>query len=234
MKTMKFSTGILCIAMLLSACSMSNTAKGGLIGGGSGGALGALIGQLAGGGKGAAIGAAIGTAVGAGTGTLIGHKMDKAKKAAEAANAETEVITDENGNAAAVKATFPSGILFSLSSSTLSAQAQSNLKTFVTNLDTDLDLSIYGFTDNTPFKGVSAAQSQEKNKVLSLQRAQTVSNFLKSSGLAASRIREVTGLGETNPVADNSTAAGKEQNRRVEIYIFPSEALIKQAQQQAQ
>lgn len=92
MKGMKFSIGALCAAMLLSGCSMSNTAKGGLIGGGGGGALGALIGQLAGGGKGAAIGAAIGTTLGAGAGVIIGNKMDKAKKAAEAANAKAEII----------------------------------------------------------------------------------------------------------------------------------------------
>lgn len=89
---------------------MSNTAKGGLIGGGGGGALGALIGQLAGGGKGAAIGAAIGTTLGAGAGVIIGNKMDKAKKAAEAANAKAEIIEGNDG-ISYVKATFPSGIL---------------------------------------------------------------------------------------------------------------------------
>ena len=88
MKRMKLSVCALSVAMLLSSCGgMTNTAKGGLIGGTSGGALGALVGQLIGKGKGAAIGAAVGTAVGAGAGVLIGHKMDKAKKAAEAANA---------------------------------------------------------------------------------------------------------------------------------------------------
>ena len=80
MKGMKFSIGALCAAMLLSGCSMSNTAKGGLIGGGGGGALGALIGQLAGGGKGAAIGAAIGTTLGAGAGVILATKWIKRRK----------------------------------------------------------------------------------------------------------------------------------------------------------
>ena len=62
---------------------MNNTTKGGLIGGGGGAALGAIIGGIAGHGKGAAIGAAVGAAVGTGAGVLIGKKMDKA--AAEAA-----------------------------------------------------------------------------------------------------------------------------------------------------
>ena len=231
MKAMKMTVGALCAAMLLSGCSMSNTAKGGLIGGGGGGALGALIGQLAGGGKGAAIGAAIGTAVGAGAGTLIGNKMDKAKKAAEAANAKAEIITDNEGNAVATKATFASGILFPTSGFTLSAAAQNDLRTFAANLDADLDISVYGFTDNTPFKTKTAEQSKEENLKLSQKRAQAVKDFLSVNGFSAARFKEVSGFGESNPVGDNSTAAGKELNRRVEVYIFPSEALIKQAQQ---
>ena len=84
--------------MLLCSCGgMTNTAKGGLIGGASGGALGALVGQLIGKGKGAAIGAAVGTTVGAGAGVLIGHKMDKAKKAAEAAKAKAEILQGTDG-----------------------------------------------------------------------------------------------------------------------------------------
>ena len=95
---MKLSVCALSVAMLLSSCGgMTNTAKGGLIGGTSGGALGALVGQLIGKGKGAAIGAAVGTAVGAGAGVLIGNKMDKAKKAAEAANAKAEILQGTDG-----------------------------------------------------------------------------------------------------------------------------------------
>ena len=85
MKANKVIVCALSAILLLSSCGMSNTAKGGLIGGGGGGALGALIGGLIGNGKGAAIGAGVGAAVGAGAGILIGNKMDKAKKAAEAA-----------------------------------------------------------------------------------------------------------------------------------------------------
>ena len=97
MKKMKFSVCAVSVAMLLSSCGMSNTAKGGIIGGVGGAGLGALVGQLVGGGKGAAIGGAVGAAVGTGAGVLIGNKMDKAKKAAELANAEAEVLTDQNG-----------------------------------------------------------------------------------------------------------------------------------------
>lgn len=211
---------------------MSNTAKGGLIGGGGGGALGALIGQLAGGGKGAAIGAAIGTTLGAGAGVLIGNKMDKAKKAAEAANAQAEILTDSQG-LQYVKATFDSGLMFESSKSVLSPAAKKDLATFATSLDTNYDLCIAGYTDNAPWRGVTAEQSIQKNLVLSKDRANAVSSFLLANGVTTAQMREVVGYGEDNPIASNATAAGKQQNRRVEIYILPSKKLIEEANKQA-
>ena len=231
MKGLKFSAVALSAAMLFSGCSMSNTAKGGLIGGGGGGALGALIGQLAGGGKGAAIGAAIGTAVGAGAGVLIGNKMDKAKKAAEAANAEAEIITDAQGTQY-VKATFASGLLFVTGNSNLSYTASQDIDKFILNLkneDTTYDIIINGYTDNQGWRNSSAEQSKSKNKDLSLKRASAVQAQIIKSGYPASRIISVNGYGEENPVASNETVAGQEQNRRVEVFILPSKDMIEAA-----
>ena len=235
MKKMKFSVCAVSVAMLLSSCGMSNTAKGGIIGGVGGAGLGALVGQLVGGGKGAAIGGAVGAAVGTGAGVLIGNKMDKAKKAAELANAEAEVLTDQNGTQY-VKATFDSGLLFNTGSATLSAQAQASIKKFVTNLvaeDNTFELAICGFTDNAGWKGCTAEQSKAKNLDLSQKRAESVKNQIVVSGYPASRLVSVQGFGEENPVADNSTAAGKQQNRRVEVYILPSKDMINAANAQA-
>ena len=81
MKGLKLMVCALCAIFLVSSCDMTNKAKGGMIGGAGGGALGALVGGLIGGGKGAAIGTAVGGVVGGGAGVLIGNKMDKAKKA---------------------------------------------------------------------------------------------------------------------------------------------------------
>ena len=236
MKKMKFSVCAVSVAMLLSSCGMSNTAKGGIIGGVGGAGLGALVGQLVGGGKGAAIGGAVGAAVGTGAGVLIGNKMDKAKKAAELANAEAEVLTDQNGTQY-VKATFDSGLLFNTGSATLSAQAQASIKKFVTNLvaeDNTFELAICGFTDNAGWKGCTAAQSKAKNLDLSQKRAESVKSQIVFSGYPASRLVSVQGFGEENPVADNSTAAGKQQNRRVEVYILPSKDMINAANAQAE
>ena len=112
MKKMNSMAILLSACLVFSGCGMTNTAKGGMIGAGSGAALGALIGGIAGHGKGAAIGAAVGAAVGTGAGVLIGKKMDKAAAQAEQIEgAQVEQVTDNNG-LQAVKVTFDSGILF--------------------------------------------------------------------------------------------------------------------------
>ncbi|MGN0087371.1 MAG: OmpA family protein [Alloprevotella sp.] len=231
MKKMKFTALLMSAALLLSSCgSTSNTAKGGIIGGASGAAIGALVGQLIGKGKGAAIGAGVGAAVGAGAGVLIGNKMDKAKKEAEKIQgAQAELLTDGQG-VSYVKVTFDSGILFSSGKAALTATAQQSLAQFAQNvLTSDMDLAIVGFSDNDPWKGCTAEQSQQKNKELSLQRAQSVSTYLQQKGATASQIKYVEGLGEEKPVADNSTAEGKKKNRRVEAYIIPSQEMIQSA-----
>ena len=232
MKSLKSIAVALCAAVVLVGCGMSNTTKGGLIGAGGGAALGAVIGALAGN---TVVGAAIGTAVGTGAGVIIGHKMDKAKKEAEAVkNAQVESVTDANG-LDAVKVTFDSGILFTTGSATLSSTAKSSLFQFANVLkgNADCDVAVQGYTDNAGWKNSTAAQSQQKNLELSQQRAQAVTSYLLSLGVANSQIRSTMGYGEENPVADNSTAAGKAQNRRVEVYMYASQKMINEAQQQA-
>ena len=226
MNKMKFMVLFMSITMIFSGCaSMNNTGKGAAIGGGSGAALGAILGGVIGKGKGAAIGAAIGTAVGAGTGALIGKKMDKAAaEAKQIEGAQVEQITDNNG-LQAVKVTFDSGILFTAAKSALSKFANN-----VLNQNRDMDVSIYGYTDNQGWKNSTAAQSQQKNLNLSQERAQSVSSYLLSCGVSTNQIKGVQGMGESDPVASNDTAAGREQNRRVEVYMYASEQMIKDAQ----
>ena len=159
--------------------------------------------------------------------------MDKAaEEAAKIENAQVEQITDNNG-LQAVKVTFDSGILFSTSSSSLSASAKNSLSEFANNVlkqNPDMDVTICGYTDNTGWKNSTAAESVQKNIELSKKRAASVSEYLLSSGVSGNQIKSVEGLGEENPVASNSTEAGRQQNRRVEIYIYASEEMIKQAE----
>ena len=234
MRKTKFTALLLCITLILSGCaSMNNTTKGGLLGGGGGAALGALIGGIAGKGKGAAIGAAIGAAVGTGAGVVIGKKMDKAAaEAAKIEGAQVEQVTDNNG-LQAIKVTFDSGILFGTGASALSSSAKASLSKFANNVlkqNTDMDVDIYGFTDNQGWKNSTAEQSIQKNLNLSQERAQSVSTYLMSCGVSPSQIKGVEGLGESSPVADNSTAAGRQENRRVEVYMYASQQMIQQAE----
>ena len=224
MKNLKTIAAGLCAALVMVGCNVSNTAKGTAIGAGGGAALGAIIGKIAGN---TAVGAAIGGVVGAGTGAIIGSKMDRAKKQAEAVkNAQVETITDANG-LEAVKVTFDSGILFATNKADLNAESKSSLQQFATVLkdNSDCDIAIFGHTDNT---GTDAI-----NNPLSKKRAQSVSSYLKTQGVASSQIKTVDGQGSTNPVADNSTAEGRKQNRRVEVYMYASEKMIKEANAEA-
>lgn len=223
MKKMKFLTLGMCLAVLIS-CGTA-TKNGALIGAGGGALLGGIIGKIAGN---TAVGAAIGGAVGAGAGALIGKHMDKVKAQAQAVqNAQVESVTDANG-LQAVKVTFDSGILFSTGSSTLSSTAKTSLSNFANVLkqNTDCDVAVQGYTDNQGWKNSTAEQSVQKNLNLSQQRAQAVTSYLQSLGVSSNQIRSTTGYGEANPVADNSTAAGKAQNRRVEVYMYASQAMI--------
>lgn len=225
MKLFKASIAVaLCASLFVSSCNMSNTGKGSLIGGGGGGALGAGIGALIGGGKGAAIGAGVGAAVGAGAGALIGNKMDKQQKKLqeELANAKVEQTTDKNG-LQAIRVTFDGGILFPTGKWTINQGAQAELKQFAQSLQQNplTDVSILGYTDNT---GSMAA-----NEKVSTNRADAVKTFLYNNGVANSRM-EAKGLPMQDYVASNETAAGRAQNRRVEIYIYASPEMIKQAE----
>ncbi len=221
MKKMKFLIFYFCLALVFGGCkSMNNAKKDGMIGGGAGAAVGAIIGGIVGKGKGAAIGAAIGTAVGGTTGALIGRKMDK--KAAEAAKiqgAEVQQVEDTNG-LPAVKVTFSNGILFGFNSTTLSTAAKQSLKEFADLLKSDptIDVAIIGHTDKTG--------SYEVNMRISKERAYAVQNYLQSCGVNPSQFKQVEGVGY-NEYNDALTA---DQNRCVNIYMYASEQMIKDAE----
>ena len=62
-----------------------------------------------------------------------------------------------------------------------------------------------------------------------MKRAEAVANFLLSKGVAERQIKSVEGFGSTQPVADNATAEGRAENRRVEIYMYASAEMIEAA-----
>lgn len=208
-----------------SCSSFTNTGKGALIGGGGGAALGAGLGALVGGGRGAGIGSAIGAAVGAGAGALIGRKMDRQQAELQQQlgdQATVEKTTDQNG-LQAIKVTFEGGILFPTGKYTLNPQAQADLARFANSLkaNPNTNVQVYGFTDNTG--------SYEVNQRLAGERADAVLSYLANAGVAPSRL-SAQGIPMADYVASNETAAGRAQNRRVEIYITADQTMINQAE----
>ncbi|MBR3014751.1 MAG: OmpA family protein [Bacteroidaceae bacterium] len=224
MKHTGIFTLLLCLCLVVSGCgSMNNTGKGALIGGGGGAALGGVVGALIGHGKGAAIGAAVGAAVGAGTGAIIGKKMDKkAEEAAKIANAQVEKVSDTNG-LDAVKVTFDGGILFGFNSSALTDQSKKSLSELAKILkeDTQTDIAVYGHTDKVG--------TREANVKVSQNRADAVKSYLAQQGVTNGQFKFVEGKA-FDEYDESKTAA---ENRRVEIYMYASEAMIKAAEAEA-
>ncbi len=198
---------------------MTKANKGGLIGAGGGAVAGAVLGRIIGGGRGTAAGAIIGAAVGGGTGAIIGRRMDKqaAELQRDMANAKVERVGE------GIKITFDSGILFDTNSSSLRPASQSDISKLAATLQkyADTNVLVEGHTDNT---GTDAI-----NQPLSERRAQAVANGLTAQEVASSRIT-TKGLGSTDPIADNTTAEGKQANRRVEVAIYANEKMKKAAE----
>lgn len=243
----------LCAAMMLSGCnsikntwdSMSQSGQGATAGGALGAAVGTGVGALIGGGKGTWIGALVGGALGAGTGALVGNHMDKQKKALEEQLAQMQAQEDANSDQIdkntqaiqdikvqmvkdrndldAIKLVLGDAVLFQTGKSNLSQAADAALSRVAYNLKQfpDTDVTVVGYTDNTG--------TEQLNQTLSEQRAESVVNYLESQGIPASRLKAV-GMGEQDPIASNSTAAGRAQNRRVEMFITADKQMIQNAQ----
>ena len=219
---MKYATSIVTIALgtalVLGGCNASKGVKGGAIGAGAGAGVGAVIGNQFGD-HGTAVGAIIGAAVGGTAGALIGNKMDK--QAEELRNDMEGATVERVGEG--IKITFDSGLLFGVDQSSLSATAQSNLTELATTLNKyeDTEVLIEGHTDSSG--------PDEYNMKLSKERAKSVQTFLANKGVKNGRMTTV-GYGETQPIADNTTADGMSKNRRVEVAIYANKKMQKAAE----
>lgn len=205
--------------LLLHSFSCNRTAQGTAIGA----AAGALVGVLIADGDDNAKGILIGATVGGIAGAIIGSYMDKhAKKLKQdlGKSAEVERVGES------ILVTFDSGIMFDVDSYALKASTKANLdKMAETMKEYDkTEIIVMGHTD--------ATGSDEHNQKLSENRAASVSRFLQQNGVTAKRVT-TKGFGEQKPVASNNTASGREQNRRVEIAIVASKALVESAKADA-
>lgn len=226
MKPMKIKIATYCIAlatvsMVTVGCSqMTKTQKGAVIGSATGGTIGAIIGKKAGN---TAVGAVIGGAIGGVAGAYIGRKMDRQAEEIRRNVPGAEVIPA--GEGLIVK--FDSGILFDVDKSDLKPNARTNIENLAATMknNPETNIMVIGHTDSDG--------SDAHNYGLSERRASSVKSYTVANGVSSSRLTTV-GKGETEPIADNSTASGKAQNRRVEIVIVANEALKAEARQNAQ
>ena len=215
---MRFLKLFFCVILsvcVVSSCNWSKTAKGGAIGTAGGAAVGAGVGKLAGN---TAVGAIMGAAIGGVAGATIGAYMDKQanEMREDLEGAHIERVGE------GIKITFDSGILFDVNKTDLKPVAQQNIRDLSETLKKyeDTNILIEGHTDDTG--------AEEYNQNLSERRAKSVSDYLTSLGVANSRVT-TTGYGELQPIADNTTVQGREQNRRVEIAIFANKKLQRAA-----
>jgi outer membrane protein OmpA-like peptidoglycan-associated protein len=212
--------GLVAIAVFIMSpgChTMNKTQKGAAIGAGTGGIIGAFIGKTAGN---TAMGAIVGGAVGGTAGAFIGRNMDKQADELKQTVPGATVIREGEG----IIIKFDSGILFDVGKADLKTDAQTNLKNLAMSLQKNMEtnIMIIGHTDNTG--------TQVQNIDLSVHRAAAVKDFLVSDGIEGRRLT-IDGKAETEPIADNTSTAGRAQNRRVEIVILANDKMKKQAKE---
>jgi len=195
-------------AVLLAGCeSMSEREKGTAKGAGIGAVAGAVIGSATGGKAGT--GAVAGAAIGAVAGNLWSKHMEDKKAAMEQATRGTGIDVARTANNE-LKVNVPSDFSFDVGRSAVKPQMQPVLDQFAAGLDPKMRVRIVGHTDSTGSDAI--------NNPLSLDRAQSVRDYLSGRGVAASRV-ETAGHGSREPVADNGSDSGRAQNRRVEIFL---------------
>lgn len=209
------------LAVVFTGCKTTRTQRGAAIGAGAGAAAGAIIGKTAGN---TGVGAIIGATVGGVAGAIIGKKMDKQAEEIAKEIPNAEVIHQEGEQGIVVN--FNSKVLFGTDKSDLSDKSKTTIDDLaqILNKYPDTDLTIQGHTDST---GPDAY-----NQTLSEKRAASVANYLKEKGVKAERLTSV-GFGETLPVADNATAEGRSENRRVSFVIVPNEKMKQDAVNEA-
>lgn len=182
-----------------------NTAKGAGIGALAGAVLGAAVGDR----EDALKGAIVGGAIGGG----IGYYMDQQEALLRQELQGTGVQVERVGDS--IRLIMPGNITFALNSDRIAANFYPVLDSVVRVLVKfdETELNVDGFTDSSG--------SFEYNQQLSERRAARVSDYLSGSGVERLRIN-ARGYGERYPIADNTTEAGRAQNRRVEINISGS------------
>ena len=220
---MKLTVVLLLAAIVLASfgcASMNRRDTGVLIGAGTGAVIGGAIGSRS---DNTAVGAILGAMIGGAAGGVIGNYMDEQ---AEEMERDLEGATIERVGEG-IKVTFASGILFDVAKSDLRPEAKSNLASLaeILNKYGDTNILLEGHTDSDG--------EEAYNLALSERRARAVGAYLATQGVATPRV-SIMWYGEAQPVADNSTPEGKQQNRRVEVAVMANDDLKRAAEEKVQ
>ena len=202
--------GLLAVAVLASGCAgMSEREQGTAKGAGIGAVAGAVLGSATGGKAGT--GAVVGGALGAVIGNVWSKRQEDRRVALEQSTRGTGVEVSRTADDQ-LKLNIPNDISFDVNSAAVRPALRSVLDAFGNSLRDDpaARLTIVGHTDSSGSEAV--------NNPLSVERAQSVRDYLVTRGVAPTRV-ETLGRGEREPVADNATEAGRARNRRVEIFL---------------
>ena len=181
--------------------------KGAVVGGVAGAIVGGVLGNNRGKGN-ATRGAVIGGLVGTATGAIVGAMMDKQERELR----QIEGVNVQRVNDGTLKVTVKNEVLFDFNSAGLRSASRTSLTEMadVFKKYPDTTIVVAGHTDSV---GTNAY-----NERLSERRASTVGNYLETLGVSNSRVNTI-GFGESQSRTTNSTASGRQLNRRVEIHI---------------
>ena len=195
-------------AALLTGCQNISDRTLGTTAGGA--IIGAGVGMMAGGDdkRNAAIGAVVGGLAGAGIGVYMDKQEEELRRQTEGTGIEVQRVGDQ------IALTMPSGITFDVNSAAIQGDFYGPLdqvsSTLIEYPKTAVDVVGHASSDG----------ADDYNQALSERRANSVSAYLVNSGVQSVRVNAI-GMGETQPIADNSTQAGRVANRRVEILLTP-------------
>src|SRR5918992_3854863 len=219
-RTSAIAIGLVFAGSALTGCAgLSNKERGAIIGAAAGAGVGGVVGNATGS---TARGAIIGAVVGGAAGAIIGHQMDQQAK--EIKQQIPGAVVERVGEG--INVTFESGLLFDYNSDRIKPAAAENLRNLARSLNNypNTDLVIVGHTDDIG--------SDDFNADLSQRRARAAASYLASLGVNQGRLRTF-GRGENEPVAENSSDTGRQQNRRVEVAIFANAAAREDARRRA-
>jgi len=206
--------------IILSGCTTTNPYTGerqvskAAIGTGLGAATGAVIGAISGGDsskerrKRALIGAGVGGIAGGGVGYYMDVQEAKLREQLQGTGVSVSRVGDE------ILLNMPGNVTFATNSTDIKSEFYGVLDS-VSLVLKEYDKTVIEVAGHTDDRG-----AESYNQSLSEQRANSVAQYFRRHGLDSMRLITV-GYGESRPTSDNATAAGREQNRRVELTLAP-------------